>query len=140
MLFLDEIALLPESLQAKLLTVIEERAVRRLGSTRPEATDAWLISATNTDLAAAVGARRFRDDLYHRLAVLTLDLPPLRDRGRDILLLAEQFLARACAEYGLPSASIRGHRPACSRTPGPGMSASLGMSSSGRRCLPTRRW
>jgi len=101
-LFLDEVGLLPESLQAKLLTVIEERAVRRLGSTRSEPTDAWLISATNTDLPAAVVARRFRDDLYHRLAVLTLDLPPLRDRGRDILLLAEQFLARACAEYGLP--------------------------------------
>ena len=102
-LFLDEVGLLPESLQAKLLIVIEERAVRRcLGSTRSEPTDAWLISATNTDLPAAVVARRFRDDLYHRLAVLTLDLPPLRDRGRDILLLAEQFLARACAEYGLP--------------------------------------
>jgi transcriptional regulator with AAA-type ATPase domain len=101
-LFLDEVSLLPESLQAKLLTVIEERAVRRLGSTRPEPTDVWLITATNADLRAAVGARRFRHDLYHRLAVLTLDLPPLRDRGRDILLLADRFLARACAEYGLP--------------------------------------
>src|SRR5262245_29926250 len=101
-LFLDEVSLLPESLQAKLLTVIEERAVRRLGSTRLEPTDVWLIAATNADLRAAVGARRFRDDLYHRLAVLTLDLPPLRDRGRDILLLADRFLARACSEYGLP--------------------------------------
>ena len=100
-LFLDEIALLPESLQAKLLTAIEERAVRRLGSTRSEPADVWLISATNTDLRAAVRARRFREDLYHRLAVLTLDLPPLRARGRDVLLLAERFLARACAEYGL---------------------------------------
>src|SRR5262247_2734196 len=71
-LFLDEVSLLPESLQAKLLTVIEERAVRRLGSTRLEPTDVWLIAATNADLRAAVGARRFRDDLYHRLAVLTL--------------------------------------------------------------------
>jgi transcriptional regulator with AAA-type ATPase domain/tetratricopeptide (TPR) repeat protein len=101
-LFLDEVCLLPESLQAKLLTAIEERAVRRLGSTRPEPTDVWLISATNADLKAAVAARRFRDDLYHRLAVLTVELPPLRDRGRDIVLLAERFLARACAEYGLP--------------------------------------
>ena len=100
-LFLDEIALLPESLQAKLLTAIEERAVRRLGSTRSEPADVWLISATNSDLRAAVRARRFREDLYHRLAVLTLDLPPLRARGRDVLLLAERFLARACAEYGL---------------------------------------
>ena len=101
-LFLDEIALLPESLQAKLLTAIEERAVRRLGSTRSEPADVWLISATNADLRAAVRARRFREDLYHRLAVLTLDLPPLRARGHDVLLLAERFLARTCAEYGLP--------------------------------------
>ena len=101
-LFLDEVCLLPASLQAKLLTAIEERAVRRLGSTRAEPTDVWLISATNADLKAAVAARRFRGDLYHRLAVLTLDLPPLRGRGRDIVLLAERFLARACAEYGLP--------------------------------------
>jgi DNA-binding NtrC family response regulator/predicted ATPase len=102
-LFLDEVGLLPDALQAKLLTVIEERAVRRLGSTRSEPADVWLISATNADLRAAIAAHRFRDDLYHRLAVLTLDLPPLRERGRDIILLAERFLARAVAEYGLPS-------------------------------------
>jgi two-component system, NtrC family, response regulator AtoC len=101
-LFLDEVVLLSDPAQAKLLTAIEERAVRRLGGTRPEPADVWLISATNADLRAAVGARRFRDDLYHRLAVLTLDLPPLRERGRDILLLAERFLTRACTEYGLP--------------------------------------
>src|SRR5262249_47207121 len=80
----------------------EERAVRRLGSTRRELADIWLMSATNGDLRGAVGDRRFREDLYHRVAVVTVDLPPLRDRGRDILLLAERFLARACAEYGLP--------------------------------------
>jgi DNA-binding NtrC family response regulator/tetratricopeptide (TPR) repeat protein len=102
-LFLDEVALLPDSVQAKLLTAVEERVVRRLGSTRPEPADAWLISATNTDLPAAVRARRFREDLYHRLAVLSITLPPLRDRGQDILLLAERFLARACTDYGLPS-------------------------------------
>src|SRR5262252_6586750 len=86
-LFLDEVALLPDSAQAKLLTAIEERAARRLGSTRRESADIWLISATNTDLKGAVGARAFREDLYHRLVVVTVDLPPLRDRGRDILLL-----------------------------------------------------
>jgi transcriptional regulator with AAA-type ATPase domain/tetratricopeptide (TPR) repeat protein len=101
-LFLDEVGLLPASAQAKLLTVVEERVVRRLGSTRPEPVDVWLISATNTDLREAVRARRFREDLYHRLAVITLHLPPLRERGRDVLLLAERFLARACLEYGLP--------------------------------------
>jgi two-component system response regulator AtoC len=101
-LFLDEVGLLAESLQAKLLTAIEERSVRRLGSTRAEPADVWLISATNSDLQAAVSERRFRGDLYHRLAVITLDMPPLRDRGLDVLLLARQFLDRACAEYGLP--------------------------------------
>jgi transcriptional regulator with AAA-type ATPase domain/tetratricopeptide (TPR) repeat protein len=100
-LFLDEVGLLPESSQGKLLAAIEQRAVRRLGSTRPEAADVWLISATNADLRAAVRARRFREDLYHRMAVLTLDLPALRDRGRDVVLLAERFLTRICAEYGL---------------------------------------
>ena len=111
-LFLDEVALLSESSQAKLLTAIEERAIRPLGSTRVEPADVWLISATNVDLRAAVAARRFRADLYHRLAVLTIDLPPLRLRGRDILLLAEHFLARACSEYGLPAVARR-------RGPGP---------------------
>ncbi len=100
-LFLDEVGLLPASVQAKLLTVLEARTVRRLGSTKPEAVDVGVVSATNTDLREAVRARRFRDDLYHRLAVITLDLPPLRERARDVLLLAERFLARACGDYGL---------------------------------------
>lgn len=101
-IFLDEIGATPEALQAKLLTVIEERVVRRLGGTRPEPADAWIISATNTDLLGSVRERRFREDLYHRLAVLTLRLPPLRERGQDVLFLAERFLARVCADYGLP--------------------------------------
>ncbi|HUP38456.1 MAG TPA: sigma 54-interacting transcriptional regulator [Candidatus Limnocylindria bacterium] len=101
-IFLDEIGSTPEALQAKLLTVIEERVVRRLGGTRPEPADAWIISATNTDLHASVRERRFREDLYHRLAVLTLRLPPLRERDGDVLLLAGRFLARVCADYGLP--------------------------------------
>jgi transcriptional regulator with AAA-type ATPase domain/tetratricopeptide (TPR) repeat protein len=101
-IFLDEIGATPEALQAKLLTVVEERVVRRLGGTHPEPADAWIISATNTDLLGSVRDRRFREDLYHRLAVLTLRLPPLRERGQDVLLLAERFLARVCADYGLP--------------------------------------
>ncbi len=105
-IFLDEIGLLPEALQAKLLKVIEERAVRRLGGTRSEPVDVWVIAATNEDLAAAVSARRFRADLYHRLAVVTLALPPLRDRGHDVLLLAEHFLARACDDYGMPAKTL----------------------------------
>jgi len=105
-IFLDEVGLLPEALQAKLLTVIEERSVRRLGGTQPEPADAWILSATNADLPAAIRAGRFREDLYHRLAVLTLRLPPLRERGRDVILLAEHLLAHACAEYGLPSKKL----------------------------------
>src|SRR2546426_6967458 len=88
-LFLDEIALLPESLQAKLLTVLEDRVVRRLGSTRTEAVDVWIITATSEDVKARVPRRRIREDLFHRLAVVTFELPALRDRGQDILTLAE---------------------------------------------------
>src|SRR5512147_239105 len=105
-IFLDEVGLLPEALQAKLLTVIEERSVRRLGGTHPEPADAWIISATNSDLQAAIRERRFREDLYHRLAVLTLRLPPLRERGRDVILLAEHLLTRVCADYGLPPKTL----------------------------------
>ena len=102
-IFLDEIGLLPLPLQAKLLKVLEEQTVRRLGSTTNESVDVWILSATNADLRAAVRQRELREDLYHRLAVLTLSLPPLRERGRDALLLAKRFLDRACTDYGLPS-------------------------------------
>jgi transcriptional regulator with AAA-type ATPase domain/tetratricopeptide (TPR) repeat protein len=105
-IFLDEIGLLPEALQAKLLKVIEERQVRRLGGTRSEPVDVWVVAATNEDLAAITSARRFRADLYHRLAVVTLSLPALRERRDDVLLLAEHFLARACADYGLPAKTL----------------------------------
>jgi DNA-binding NtrC family response regulator/tetratricopeptide (TPR) repeat protein len=100
-LFLDEVALLPEALQAKLLTAIEDGAVRRLGSTRSEPVSVWIIAASNQDLAEAARARRFREDLYHRLAVVVLTVPPLRALGSDILLLADHFLGRACRDYGL---------------------------------------
>src|SRR5438093_6649488 len=120
-LFLDEIGLLPESLQAKLLKVIEERVVRRLGSTHGEPVDVWIVAATNVNLAAAARERRFREDLYHRLAVLTLVLPPLRERGDDVLLLAEHFLARACGDYGLaPKAFSADARATLTAYPWPG--------------------
>ena len=105
-IFLDEVGLLPEALQAKLLKALEDRAVRRLGSTRSEPLDVWIVTASNENLASAARARRFREDLYHRLAVVTLTIPPLLDRGEDVLLLAEHFLGRACAEYRLPSRSF----------------------------------
>ena len=120
-LFLDEVALLPPALQAKLLSVLEERAVRRLGATRAEPVDVWVIAATNEDLANALRERRFRDDLYHRLAVVSLLLPPLRERGDDSVLLAERFLARACADYGLPGKTLTsGARTALARYRWPG--------------------
>jgi two-component system, NtrC family, response regulator AtoC len=101
-LFLDEIGLLPRMLQGKLLTAVEDRAARRLGGTRAEHFDVALIAATSVGLQRAVADGRFREDLYHRLAVITFELPTLRDRGGDILALAEHFLARACADYLLP--------------------------------------
>jgi len=84
-IFLDEVGLLSEPLQAKLLKVLEERSVRRLGATRDEPIDVWILTATNEDLRAAIRERRFREDLYHRLAVLTVTLPPLRERGDDVV-------------------------------------------------------
>jgi two-component system, NtrC family, response regulator AtoC len=105
-IFLDEVGLLPEGLQAKLLKVLEERTVRRLGATRDEHIDVWVITATNEDLNAAIGGRRFREDLYHRLAVLTVTLPPLRERGADVLTLAEHFLEQVCGDYGVPPKTL----------------------------------
>src|SRR5262245_30450457 len=105
-LFLDEVGLLSESVQAKLLKVLEDRSVRRLGSTRSEPADVALVAATSEDLRDAVRRRRFREDLYHRLAVVAVQLPSLAERGPDILLLAEHFLARACGDYGLRAKTL----------------------------------
>src|SRR5262249_19525494 len=101
--FLDEIGLLPRGLQAKLLTVLEQGSVRRLGATRSEPANVSIIAATNKSLLAAVRKGAFREDLYHRLAVLILELPPLRERGADIELLAERLLSGICVEYHLPA-------------------------------------
>ncbi len=112
-IFLDEVGLLPEPLQAKLLKVLEERSVRRLGGTRSEPVDVWVMSASNVDLREAIRRRDFREDLYHRLSVLTLRLPSLRERGQDILLLANHFLARAAADYGVSARTLSAD--ACAR-------------------------
>src|SRR5688572_10221 len=102
-LFLDEVGLLSESVQGKLLTALDERVVRRLGGTRPEPTDCWIIAATSVDLEQARRERHFREDLYHRLSVFTVHLPPLRERGDDVLRLADVLLERLCSDYGLTS-------------------------------------
>jgi transcriptional regulator with AAA-type ATPase domain/tetratricopeptide (TPR) repeat protein len=107
-IFLDEIGLMPDALQTKLLKALEERTIRRLGSTRSEPVDVWVLAATSEDLQAAVRTRRFREDLYHRLAVVTLRLPPLRERGSDILLLARHYLRRACVDYGVQLKTLTG--------------------------------
>jgi DNA-binding NtrC family response regulator len=105
-LFLDEIGTLPLDLQAKLLTVIEEKRVRRIGGGIPKKVDVQVIAATNRDLSAMVRKGLFREDLYHRLNVVTIDLPPLRDRGDDKVLLASAFLRSMCQEYGLPQRQL----------------------------------
>ncbi len=99
-LFLDEIGDVDVSVQGKLLRAIEERAVRRLGSVRERKIDLRIMAATNRDLEREVSQERFRKDLYFRLAVIVLDVPPLRERGDDVLLLTEQFLKAFNAKYG----------------------------------------
>ena len=101
-LFLDEIGYLKPELQVKLLKVIEEKRVRRLGSTQERPVDVWILAATNNNLEQAVAGGRFREDLYFRLKVMTIVLPPLRQRGEDILLLAEHFLRRFAQSYQRP--------------------------------------
>ncbi|QBE62488.1 propionate catabolism operon regulatory protein PrpR [Pseudoduganella lutea] len=99
-LFLDEIGEMPLALQTRLLRVLEEREVVRVGGTRPVPVDVRIVSATHCDLAQRVRDGRFRADLYYRLAVLRLSLPPLRERTADIVPLAEWLLRNALAALG----------------------------------------
>ncbi len=101
-LFLDELPSLAPSLQAKLLTAIEDHTLRRVGATRPVTVDARIIAATNADLSSLVAAGKFREDLLHRLDLFRVRLPPLRERGSDIVTLAEELLARVCKRYSQP--------------------------------------
>jgi len=100
-LFLDEVHQLAPELQSKLLRALDQKTIRRVGGTTTRRLDVRIIAATNTDLAAAVQRGQFRQDLFFRLHVLTLELPPLRARGDDILLLAEAFLEQFSAAYDL---------------------------------------
>lgn len=101
-LFLDEVGHLPLVLQGKLLRALEERTIRRVGGTRTIAIDVRVIAATHVDLASAVARREFREDLFHRLNVVPIELPPLRARRNDIPLLARHFLVRFAQEYDVP--------------------------------------
>ncbi|MBA3012405.1 MAG: sigma-54 dependent transcriptional regulator [Proteobacteria bacterium] len=117
--FLDEIGDMSLVNQAKLLRVLEEREVVRVGAVTPIKIDVKIISATNIDLKKAVEQGRFRQDLYYRLNVVELTLPPLKDRGDDILILAEKLLIKNCSDLG--------------RSP-------LSLSNGARQCLLAHEW
>ena len=104
--FLDEIGDMPLSLQAKLLRVLQDHAFERVGGTTPIQADLRIIAATNRDLDAAVTERRFREDLYYRLNVIRITLPPLRERKEDIPLLARHFAAKYAAATKKPTQGI----------------------------------
>jgi len=116
-IFLDEIGHLPRELQPKLLRALEARELRRVGGQQVRRVDVRIVAATHVDLAASVREGDFREDLYFRLNVVRLVLPPLRERESDVELLAEAFAARFAAAYGLPvpslspevRAALRGH-------------------------------
>ena len=105
-LFLDEIGDLPKATQVKLLRVLQEQAFERLGGSRTIRVDVRVIAATNRDLEAMVRSGEFREDLYYRLNVVAIDLPPLRDRREDIPLLVDQFLRRFAEEAGRPPKGV----------------------------------
>jgi DNA-binding NtrC family response regulator len=105
-IFLDEIGDMSLATQAKLLRVLEERRVERLGSTHSIPVDVRVISATNRDLTAAIAEEKFRSDLYYRLRVVEIDLPPLRERAQDVPLLCEHFLQTYAQKYKLKCVGI----------------------------------
>ena len=108
-LFLDEIGDLPLAMQSKLLRAIQERSVRPLGSTQEETVDVRIVSATHRDLAADVQSGRFRQDLYYRLNVIEIVIPPLRERREDLPVLCAALLARIAQESGMPVPSLTEH-------------------------------
>ncbi len=107
-LFLDEIGEMPPALQVKILRAIQERAVVRVGDTRPEPVDIRIVAATNKVLEDEIKKGTFREDLYYRLNVVKIDLPPLRERGEDLVVIAKWFLQKYGREFG---AKVRGFTP-----------------------------
>jgi sigma54-dependent transcription regulator len=114
-MFLDEIEALPLALQSKFLKAIDEKWVRRLGAVRGQSVDVKIIAATTADLGGYAAQGRFRPDLYHRLAVVVVTLPPLRARAEDILLLAEQFLRRYAEAHGVRPKRLSRAAEQCAR-------------------------
>jgi two-component system response regulator PilR (NtrC family) len=105
-IFLDEIGEIPLALQVKLLRVLQERRIRRLGATEERAVDVRVIGASNRDLQALAERGQFRQDLYYRLNILHLELPPLRERQEDLPVLAEHFLNRFCRKLNKPAMTL----------------------------------
>ncbi|MGB5472718.1 MAG: sigma-54 dependent transcriptional regulator [Gammaproteobacteria bacterium] len=105
-LFLDEVAELPLHMQVKLLRAIQEKAVRPVGAQREVATDVRILSATHRDLAELVAGGQFRQDLYYRLNVIQLKVPPLRERGEDIAMLARHFLGKLAHQNAKPDLAL----------------------------------
>ncbi len=108
-LFLDEIGEMPMALQVKLLRALQEREVTKIGDAKPEKVDIRVLAATHRDLEQMVKDGRFREDLYYRLNVVNLHLPPLRERGEDVVVIAKHLLSRFAAEMG---SKVRGFAPA----------------------------
>ena len=133
-LFLDEIGELPLTLQVKLLRVLQEGRIRPLGATRDQEVDVRVVAATVRDLRREVEENRFREDLYYRLNVLQLNVPPLRDRRDDIMLLVEHFIERNNGRLGTTIRELDPHTPASSSstTRGRGMCESSKTRSSAR--------
>ncbi|MSQ02221.1 MAG: sigma-54-dependent Fis family transcriptional regulator [Myxococcales bacterium] len=111
-LFLDEVGEMPLSAQVKALRALSERMIVRVGSSEEVPVDVRIVAATNRDLRAEVAAGRFREDLYYRLNVVQIDMPPLRQRREDILVLAQHFIEKYAAEFGKPT---RGATPEVQR-------------------------
>ena len=106
-LFLDEVGTLPVQLQAKLLRVLQDKEIRRVGGTKVRTVDLRIIAATNEDLRLALNTGTFRKDLYFRLGVITLSLPTLRERGNDVVLIAEALLQKLAGQHQLPVPPLR---------------------------------
>jgi len=120
-LFLDEIGEMPLALQVKLLRVLQERRLRRLGATEERPVDVRVIAATNRDLGARAASGAFREDLFYRLNILQIELPPLRERPEDLPVLAEHFIRRSCLKLGKPPMQLHPETMSlllCHRFPG----------------------
>jgi transcriptional regulator with PAS, ATPase and Fis domain len=105
--FLDEIGDMPFSIQAKILRLLQEKSIERLGGRSPIPVDVRVLAATNRDLETALEEGRFREDLYYRLKVVTLTLPPLRDRAGDVTMLAEYFLKKFAKAMNIDFPGLR---------------------------------